>query len=872
MSAREIHRQGVRNLPRMGTQRGRKLIFLKLLVMVSILLPTFVLPTVRAAEVPNVIGLTQTAAEAAIVAERLTVGAVTQANSATVPIGHVISQDPAAGSKLKSRRAVNLVVSLGAAVPDVVGLTQANAQSAITSAGLTVGGVTMTNSITVPIGTVISQTPAAGTNVAPGSRVDLVVSLGVAVPNVVGSPQAAAQTALTAAGLTVGVVSTANSLTVPLGSVISQNPTAGTNVAAGSAVDLVVSLGVTVPDVVGSPQAAAEAAIVAAGLTVGTVTTAMSETVPTGNVISQTPAGGINVSPGSAVALVISSGPPAFLMGVQHDPATGPLVNSLYRIRTDGVVTKLCDLDHRTHGLAFVGSTLYSVEELTLSTPGTPPNLYTLNPDTGVTRASFPLTLSTGEGLEGGRGLTTDPGTHQLWALLIVSGEVNTFTRLVTINPLTGLATHIAKISGRLVDIAFDAAGTLYAIGNNRPVPGGSPVLPARIYTVNTTTGAATEFLDVSAGAVAGQPNFRESETLGTGVSSDLLYHLSGQHKVTACCTKNILFETIHLTTKTRTSIPITGPEFFVTTALALVPPDSARALGDLDASGTADLVWRNTSDGNTAIWLMNGPVIAASGFPGGVPLVWQIAGVGDVNADGMADVIWRESTSGTVAVWLMNGVTITAVGFPGSASPEFVIAGVGDVNGDGTADLIWRNLTDGTTALWLMNGTTIASTGFPGGVPLEWQMAGVGDVNADGKADVIWRESTSGTVAVWLMNGVTVDSVEFPGGVSLDWKIEGVGDVDGDRKADLIWKNATTGVVVGWLMNGATIDSSGIVGSLTSDRTIELVRDTNGDGKADVVLMNQLTGAIEVWQMNGLTITSVGSPGTVSTDWKIQD
>ena len=224
MNAMEVQGQGVRNLLRMGTRRSRKLILLKLMAMLSILLPALALPTVRAAEVPNVIGLTQTAAEAAIVAAKLTVGTVSTATSATKPVGTVISQDPVAKSKLKRGRPVDLVVSLGTAVPNVVGLTQAAAQTALTNAGLTVG----------------------------------------------------------------------------------------------------------------------------------TVTTAPSETVPAGTVISQTPTAGVNVSPGSAVALVISSGPPVFLMGVQNDPATGPLVNSLYRIRTDGVVTKIGDLTHRTHGLAFV--------------------------------------------------------------------------------------------------------------------------------------------------------------------------------------------------------------------------------------------------------------------------------------------------------------------------------------------------------------------------------------------------------------------------------------------------------------------------------------------------------------------------------------
>ncbi len=822
--------------------------------------------------VPNVVGLTQAAAQTTLTNAGLTVGTITTTSHASVASGRVISHTPAAGASVGPNTAVALVMSNGPAVPNVVGLTQAAAQTALTKAGLKVGTVTSTNSQTVPIGRVISQSPAPGTNVAGGSAVNLVVSLGITVPNVVGLTQAAAQTALINAGLKVGAVTTATSPKVAIGDVISQNPPAGSNVAAGSVVDLLVSLGTQVPNVVGLAQAAAQTVITNAGLTVGIVTTAISATVPIGDVIGQKPGAGSNVNPGSAVALVISSGPPVFLMGVQNDPKTGPLVNSLYRLRTDGVVTKIGNLTHRTHGLAFVGTTLYSVEELSLSPqPGAPLNLYRLNPESGASLDKIPLALSTGESVEGGRGLATEPGTKQLWGLLVVRSEANSIRRLVTINPTTGIATQKAKLFGNFMDLAFDAAGTLYAITDNRPVPRGATVLPARIYRVNKSTGATTEFLDVSSGAVAGQSNFRESETIGVGPSSDLMYHLSGQHKVTSGFTKNILFETIHLNNMARTAMAITGPDFFVTTALTLVPPTSPPALGDLDASGTADLIWRNQNDGSTAIWLMNGTTIAASGFPGGVPRVWQIAGMGDVNGDGKADVIWRNGPSGTVAVWLMNGVSVTTVGFPGSTSKAFEIAGVGDVNGDGKADLFWRNATDGSTAIWLMNGTAIAASGFPGGVPLAWQIEGVGDVNGDGKSDVIWRNGISGGVAIWLMNGVSVTAVGFVGVAPTTFEIAGVGDVNGDGKTDLVWRNQSDGSTAIWFMNGTAIATAGFPGGVPLAWQISQVGDVNGDGNADVIWRNDKSAIVAVWLMNGLSISTVGFPGSAPSDWEIQ-
>ncbi len=67
---------------------------------------------------------------------------------------------------------------------------------------------------------------------------------------------------------------------------------------------------VSVPTVVGLTQSAATAAIVTANLTVGTITNAAHPTIPAGSVVSQNPAGGATAPPNSAVALVVSTGPP----------------------------------------------------------------------------------------------------------------------------------------------------------------------------------------------------------------------------------------------------------------------------------------------------------------------------------------------------------------------------------------------------------------------------------------------------------------------------------------------------------------------------------------------------------------------------------
>ena len=179
---------------------------------------------------------------------------------------------------------------------------------------------TITNNYWVKVRQTAASTPSTLTIATlaipaipgPGEfRVTTAAVVNVPVPNVVGTPQAAAQSTITAATLSVGSITTAYDAGIPAGSVISQSPVAGSLVAPGTAVDLVVSTGpapVAVPNVVNLTQANAQSFIIAATLTVGTVTQAFSATVPSGSVISQTPVAGTSVLPGTAVNLAVSTG------------------------------------------------------------------------------------------------------------------------------------------------------------------------------------------------------------------------------------------------------------------------------------------------------------------------------------------------------------------------------------------------------------------------------------------------------------------------------------------------------------------------------------------------------------------------------------
>lgn len=108
--------------------------------------------------------------------------------SDTVAEGMVIRQEPTAGTSVIANTPITLYVSAGqdeVQIPNLVGMTEADAVSNLQAMQLVVGTITVVESPTVPEGNVIATDPATAQKVAPGSTVNLVLSNGkVIVPDV----------------------------------------------------------------------------------------------------------------------------------------------------------------------------------------------------------------------------------------------------------------------------------------------------------------------------------------------------------------------------------------------------------------------------------------------------------------------------------------------------------------------------------------------------------------------------------------------------------------------------------------------------------------------------------------------------------------
>jgi beta-lactam-binding protein with PASTA domain/predicted Ser/Thr protein kinase len=198
--------------------------------------------------VPSVVGKDVREAEVVLREQGLKLVEERQSYSSSVPVNHIITQDPPENRRVRAGRSVFVVVSLGleyVSVPDVIGLTLNDARNRLTQGGLTIGTVREEERPDTAPGTVLRQTPASGSRLEKGASVDLVVAQtrqqeDVEVPNLRGLTLDEAGSRLTELGLQIGktYAEEPTAETAP-GSIIDQNPPPGTVVEPGSSVDFV---------------------------------------------------------------------------------------------------------------------------------------------------------------------------------------------------------------------------------------------------------------------------------------------------------------------------------------------------------------------------------------------------------------------------------------------------------------------------------------------------------------------------------------------------------------------------------------------------------------------------------------------------------
>lgn len=154
---------------------------------------------------PDLKSMSRSNAEEKLKKMGLKLGAVFEENSKE-PAGTVINQDPRSGSKITKGQTVDITVSLGEkkkeiTVQNYTGLSVDSAKSNLEANGLSLGGISEEAS-TRPKGTVIGQSPSAGSTTTEGGSVSLIISSGSSGGAKSDSNQAPTPSAATAKGKT----------------------------------------------------------------------------------------------------------------------------------------------------------------------------------------------------------------------------------------------------------------------------------------------------------------------------------------------------------------------------------------------------------------------------------------------------------------------------------------------------------------------------------------------------------------------------------------------------------------------------------------------------------------------------------------------
>jgi beta-lactam-binding protein with PASTA domain/predicted Ser/Thr protein kinase len=296
--------------PAARSWRRGAIALLAVLALAAIGIGAYLLLRPNEVSVPQVVGLEEDVAAARLNNEGFEVD-IQDVRSADRPKGEVIRQRPNPRQKADEGSTVTIFVSNGpgqAEVPDVTGAKQAAARRSIVRRGFKVD-ITKQTSDSVAAGRVIETRPSARTQLDIGRTVTIVVSSGpesVAVPDVAGLDEDEARTRIEAAGL--GVETTDEESEENPGTVLVQDPEAGTEVRKGDTVTLTIAKEpsqVAVPDLAGSPINDALDALSQAGFVPAQETTPVETPDEDGIVVEQRPAAGSDRKKGSKVTLVV---------------------------------------------------------------------------------------------------------------------------------------------------------------------------------------------------------------------------------------------------------------------------------------------------------------------------------------------------------------------------------------------------------------------------------------------------------------------------------------------------------------------------------------------------------------------------------------
>jgi autotransporter passenger strand-loop-strand repeat protein/ELWxxDGT repeat protein len=272
----------------------------------------------------------------------------------------------------------------------------------------------------------------------------------------------------------------------------------------------------------------------------------------------------------------------------------------------------------------------------------------------------------------------------------------------------------------------------------------------------------------------------------------------------------------------------------------------SASAPNDFNGAGTSDILFRNTTSGDTWFETMSNGAFAGWNQIGGSNTTYSVAGVGDFYGTGTSDVLYRNDTSGDTWFEAISNGGFAGWNQIGGSDNHYSVVGVGDFYGTGTSDILFRNNSTGDTWFEAMSNGAFAGWHQVGGSDTHYSVVGVGDFYGSGTSDILFRNNSTGDTWFEAMSDGIFTGWHQVGGSDTRYAVVGVGDFYGNGTSDILYRNNSTGDM--WfeaMSNGAFLGWHQVGGSDTRYAVVG-TGDYFGTGTSDILFRNNSTG--DIW------------------------
>jgi hypothetical protein len=267
------------------------------------------------------------------------------------------------------------------------------------------------------------------------------------------------------------------------------------------------------------------------------------------------------------------------------------------------------------------------------------------------------------------------------------------------------------------------------------------------------------------------------------------------------------------------------------------------RAASDFLGSNTSDILFRNTSTGDTWFEAMSNGAFAGWNQIGSSSTSYAAAGIGDFLGNGAQDILFRNNSTGDTWFEAVSNGVFASWQQIGGSNTAYSIVGVADFYGSGTDDILFRNNSNGDTWIEAISNGAVAGWNPVGGSDTHYSAVGLGDFLGNGTDDILFRNNSTGDTWIEAISNGAYAGWHLIGGSDTHYSVVGVGDFFGNGTDDILFRNNSSGDTwIEAISNGASAGWNPLGGSNTA-YAVAAVGDYFGNGTDDILFRNNSSG-----------------------------